>query len=321
MSVNLNYDSYIFPHDSDYLDVENFKLMGQRKNKWKNLTFEARQSVTPISEFQGTEVLNQKYVSNIMKLNAPVETPSRIILLGASDVLALKPKHLILKISEWNKKYNCHVYLCNNTKIATKSHANLLARFDDPAYQKVFKGMFVCNCKDYISQYRVLDSIMDTYENIDIVFVVSKFGVSEETKNQINVDRIKFMLLDKTNDHDHESSTLDVHGISMKEVKMDELESYLDVQSLTDAKSIPVKAKSDTSNFLNDLGLGDASDKNELLESLQELIDLDTSKMEKFKNMFKDMQNNPNPDSNNIEKLQKMLHDVQHQRQSKLKRI
>jgi len=174
------HDSYSFDgQNRDPLKVENFEI----DKKWDIQLFNARRAVQPLKEYQGTTIFfstdrskrfdyycalraekkkdgkhvgpwrffekdedteNKHHIDNLI---IPSQDPKTVIVLdyhvfglGGKNV---KPLKLIETCSRWNNEFDAQIYICAYVDLLSDEHAKLLARFDDPVFQKIFEGLFV----------------------------------------------------------------------------------------------------------------------------------------------------------------------------------
>nr|QBK85883.1 MAG: hypothetical protein LCMAC101_04780 [Marseillevirus LCMAC101] len=174
------YDFYSFGGEAgEPLEIENF----EKDKDWSWRLLKARQIILPLKEYQGTTIFfsaerqkrleyycalrsemknDGKYMGtwkffeededkenklHIDKLNIPSQDPKIIIVLdyhvfGRYGEKS-KPLRLIETCSRWNEEFDSQIYICAYVDPLSDNHAKLLARFDDPAFQRVFEGLFV----------------------------------------------------------------------------------------------------------------------------------------------------------------------------------
>ena len=141
------YDFYSFGGESRKpLEVENFK-----KSKGHSLQiFNARQSVKSLDEYQGVTAFKEgQSSSHIDKLNIPSQDPRVTIVLDYHVLSSktrgnkVKPLRLLETCSLLNDEFDAQIYICAYVKPLSDDHFKLLARFDDPAFQRVFEGLLV----------------------------------------------------------------------------------------------------------------------------------------------------------------------------------
>ena len=139
------YDFYSFGGETrDPLSIETFK----KDKMWNLQLFNARQAVTSLNEYQGSTVFQGDNEPRMDKLNIPSQDPKIAIVLdyhlfryqGCGKV---KPIRLLETCSRWNEEFDAQIYICAYVQPLSDKHAKLLARFDDPAFQRVFEGLFV----------------------------------------------------------------------------------------------------------------------------------------------------------------------------------
>ncbi len=141
--MKIEYDFYSFGGEArDPLDVGTFK----KDKTWNLQSFNARQAVTPLNEYQGSTVFQGDNEPRMDKLNIPSQDPKIIIVLDYHLFKIqgkIKPIRLLETCSRWNDEFDAQVYICAYVQPLSDEHTKLLARFDDPAFQRVFEGLFV----------------------------------------------------------------------------------------------------------------------------------------------------------------------------------
>ena len=146
------YDFYSFGGETrEPLEVENFE-----KGKGHSLQiFNVRRSVTPLNEYQGLTAFKEGQSSrHIDKLNIPSQDPRVTIVLDYNVLSSktargnkVKPLRLLKTCSRLNDEFDAQIYICAYVKPLSDDHFKLLARFDDPAFQRVFEGLIVVPVK------------------------------------------------------------------------------------------------------------------------------------------------------------------------------
>ena len=143
--MKTEYDFYSFGGETrDPLDVEAFK----KDKMWNLQLFNVRRAVTPLNEYQGSTIFQGDNEPRIDKLNIPSQDPKITIVLDYHLFRSLrcgkvKPIRLLETCSRWNNEFDAQIYICAYVQPLSDEHAKLLARFDDPAFQRVFEGLFV----------------------------------------------------------------------------------------------------------------------------------------------------------------------------------
>ena len=152
MTDKMIYDFYSFGGETrEPLKVENFE-----KDRSHNMQiFNAKQVIRPLKEYQGSTALKEEYSNSyIDKLSIPSQDPRVTIVLDYhvfSSKTAygnkVKPLQLLKTCSRWNEEFDAQIYICAYVKPLSDDHFKLLARFDDPAFQRVFEGLIVVPVK------------------------------------------------------------------------------------------------------------------------------------------------------------------------------
>jgi hypothetical protein len=300
----LQFERYTFPTAADNLVANTGTLSGGRRNKWKDHCFSARQTTAPLRDFQGFGV--NSGLSHLSQLNLPVANAGRIIFLG-SEILGLKPKQLLLKVSEWNSRFNCHVYLCANVIPYSAKHAAVLARFDDPAYRRVFKGLIVCNSNECDAQYAAMRELLSINDGVSILFLADKFALTPLTASLNDVKNIKFIMLDANTSeylyYSHESP----YGVKLTSASLSGFEQNLEKQMKGDFELSNAAANADASTGETANSLAKAEGlMNELMKKFTDTMNLNEMQKKELEKYMKNV-----PGGNDIEKAQRMLSDLQ----------
>lgn len=200
--MEIKYDFYSFGGDTAMeLDTENFP-----KNKgWTWQLLQARQAVHPLRGYQGLTALKDAFSeAHIEKLNIPSQDPQVILVIDyhafANEYNKVKPLQVIEACSKWNGACDAQIYICAYVKPGCDDHSKILARFSDPAFQRVFEGLFVVptGCRKHFGKdgakipSNFLEEISNE-ENLPIVYVDRTFGSGEmlkllkDSKNRVDV--------------------------------------------------------------------------------------------------------------------------------------
>jgi hypothetical protein len=196
------YDFYSFGGDSkDPLDVENFK----KSKNWGLQLFNARQCVAWLDEYQGTTAFGEKYEAenkfHIDKLNIPSQDPKIIIVLDYhlfKNHGNVKPSRLLKTCSRWNEEFDAQIYICAYIHPLSDEHSKLLARFDDPAFQRVFEGLFVLSAEFRNSECSTLvNEVFSEVKEEEIIFMYADRRILVRDGTEVYIPTINAESVEK----------------------------------------------------------------------------------------------------------------------------
>jgi len=183
------YDFYSFGGDTaSDLDTKNFPT----RKDWSLQLVQARRAVHPLREYQGMTALKDSFSeAHIEKLNIPSQDPRTILVLDyhvfAGKYNKIKPMRVIEACSRWNEEFDAQIYICAYVMPGFDDHSKLLARFDDPAFQRVFEGLFVVSMghRRHFEKVNPPECIMEEIPNeeeLPLLYVDRSLGGGEMLK-------------------------------------------------------------------------------------------------------------------------------------------
>ena len=204
--MEVQYDFYSFGGDTIHdLDMQTFS----KSKRWAWQLLQARQSVPPLKEYQGRNALKDEFNEvHINKLNIPSQDP-RVILVIDYDVFVekhnkIRPARVIKACSNWNESFDAQIYICVHVNPGSEEHSKSLARFSDPAFQRVFEGLFIIS-KDHRKSFEegnLLENIREDIFNEDNLpmFYVDRNLFSNDFMSS-NTSNNRFEKLEKYIEH------------------------------------------------------------------------------------------------------------------------
>jgi hypothetical protein len=188
--MGTKYDFYTFGGDTTLeLDTENFS----KSKDWGWQLIQARQAVHPLREFQGLTALKDAFSeAHIEKLNIPSQDPQVILVIDyhafAGEYNRVKPLQVIEACSKWNGSCDAQIYICAYVQPGCDDHSKILARFSDPAFQRVFEGLFVVPVgnRRHFGKVKLPECIREEISNeeeLPLIYVDRSLGGGEMLKH------------------------------------------------------------------------------------------------------------------------------------------